>query len=210
MSDDARRGPGRPQTLSSEERCQRILAAALDVFLDGGFEFASMERIAQRCGMSKKTLYQSFTSKEALFAALIQSVEPINAVEVESGGTRSFQDEMIRLLLNMAAWILSPQQVVLTRFVIAETAKTPELAARFRELAVNRGRQCIRGVIDAHPIKAPPGLEDPDDLAIVLFGTAIGNLQLNALVGGDIAEALAPERLARRIRGTVLALFPES
>ncbi|WP_191909018.1 TetR/AcrR family transcriptional regulator [Hypericibacter adhaerens] len=41
------------------------------VFVEQGYGAASMDEIAQDAGMSKKTLYQLFDTKEALFAAVI-------------------------------------------------------------------------------------------------------------------------------------------
>ncbi|MFC6636812.1 helix-turn-helix domain-containing protein [Sulfitobacter sediminilitoris] len=53
------------------ERQNRILDAAIKVFAEAGFPGASMDEIARQAGLSKPTLYQYFTSKEALFEAMM-------------------------------------------------------------------------------------------------------------------------------------------
>ena len=47
-----------------------ILDAAMAAFRDDGYESASMDRIAELAGASKRTVYNHFGSKEALFQAI--------------------------------------------------------------------------------------------------------------------------------------------
>lgn len=53
------------------ESHEKIVAAAFKEFLDYGFREASMRRIASACGMSASGLYKHFSSKEDMFAALV-------------------------------------------------------------------------------------------------------------------------------------------
>src|SRR6266567_3099344 len=62
---------GRPCQIAEPERRQLLLDAAESVFLESGYSSASMDDIARRAGMSKKTLYRLFETKESLFAAVI-------------------------------------------------------------------------------------------------------------------------------------------
>lgn len=66
---------GRPALLEgqTEAKRQQILQGAHAIFMDVGFDVASMEQIAKRAGVSKGTMYNYYANKEALFAALIQS-----------------------------------------------------------------------------------------------------------------------------------------
>ena len=49
-----------------------VLEGATRVFLERGYAAASMNDVAAAATVSKRTLYQYFTSKEALFAAFDQ------------------------------------------------------------------------------------------------------------------------------------------
>jgi AcrR family transcriptional regulator len=51
-----------------------ILLKAKDVFLELGFNGASMDAIAERAGTTKRTLYAHFENKEQLFLAVIDQV----------------------------------------------------------------------------------------------------------------------------------------
>ena len=56
----------------TESKREAILEAASHVFLESGFEGASMAEIAARVGGSKATLYGYFGSKEDLFVEVTQ------------------------------------------------------------------------------------------------------------------------------------------
>ncbi|MDL5368116.1 TetR/AcrR family transcriptional regulator [Xanthomonas sp. NCPPB 2654] len=58
----------------TEAKREAIVEAAAGVFLEAGFEGASMTQIASRAGSSKRTLYGYFPSKEELFVAVAHSV----------------------------------------------------------------------------------------------------------------------------------------
>lgn len=61
--------------LGPAKRRPMILDAAFEVFLERGFEGASMEAIAKRAGVSKPVVYNSFESKTALFGELMAREE---------------------------------------------------------------------------------------------------------------------------------------
>jgi AcrR family transcriptional regulator len=52
----------------------RILDSAAKVFGQYGFRLASMELVAQECGLTRQALYHHFESKEALFRAVVEAV----------------------------------------------------------------------------------------------------------------------------------------
>ncbi|GHU78374.1 fatty acid metabolism regulator protein [Spirochaetia bacterium] len=50
-----------------EKRRREILEKALDVFVDEGFEDATFQKIADRCGITRTTLYIYFKNKKEIF-----------------------------------------------------------------------------------------------------------------------------------------------
>jgi len=58
-------------TVKQQERYQRILDIAGEMFLDKGFSATSMAEICQQVGGSKATVYHYFASKEELFQAFM-------------------------------------------------------------------------------------------------------------------------------------------
>lgn len=60
-----------PMRLTDRKR-EAIVLAAIAEFRDTGFEVTSMDRIAARAEVSKRTVYNHFPSKEELFAEILQ------------------------------------------------------------------------------------------------------------------------------------------
>ncbi|MBN2526087.1 MAG: TetR/AcrR family transcriptional regulator [Deltaproteobacteria bacterium] len=58
---------------TTKKRTQ-ILDAAATVFIEDGYERASMDRIAEMANASKRTVYNHFSSKEELFQAVLERV----------------------------------------------------------------------------------------------------------------------------------------
>ncbi|MBB5577632.1 MULTISPECIES: TetR/AcrR family transcriptional regulator [Rhizobium] len=51
------------------ETLQRITGAALELFVDKGYEFTTLDAIAEAAGISVRTFFYYFTSKEEILAA---------------------------------------------------------------------------------------------------------------------------------------------
>lgn len=64
-----------PKQVDKEERRQAILEAAVDVFVDEGYQFMSVEDIAQRAGVSKGTVYFYFEDKADILYEAFQWFE---------------------------------------------------------------------------------------------------------------------------------------
>lgn len=58
----------------TERKREDIIQAAKDVFRDQGFNATSMDRVAETAGVSKRTLYNHFESKEALFITVSEEL----------------------------------------------------------------------------------------------------------------------------------------
>ena len=55
----------------TSQKRQAILEGATKVFIEKGYEVASMDAIAEVAGVSKRTIYNHFPSKELLFQAIV-------------------------------------------------------------------------------------------------------------------------------------------
>src|SRR5580704_3358750 len=65
------RRPGRPPVRSDEATLQLILDAAMAAFGDDGFAGTGMSAVAQRAGVSTKTLYRLVPTKADLFRQVV-------------------------------------------------------------------------------------------------------------------------------------------
>lgn len=69
--------PGRGGQRRGEELRRHILLVAKDVFLETGYERASMDTVAARAGTSKRSLYAHFDNKDTLFLAVLGFVREL-------------------------------------------------------------------------------------------------------------------------------------
>lgn len=182
--------PGRPPVLEEHERRSRILNAAEAVFAEMGYGDATMEEVARAAGMAKKTIYKHFADKPALFRALVQSHDVVET------WTRPRAD-LRGMLLALASFILSPRQVILTRLVISEARKSPDLAELFY-------RECIdKAARMAGERLGPAGLDaggavDARLMADMILGATLGQLHLQALIL-DVDQDTLRRQLEERV-----------
>ena len=192
---------GRPPSLSEEARKTAILNAAERVFDSMGYGDATMEEIARAAGMAKKSVYKHFPDKGALFGALVDSHDllPIDEVVMSIGDATPVQ-RLRRMLEELGAFILSPRQVALTRLVISEATKTPELSERFYSECVDKTQIYVatelqRGLLTGADHQ--PAI-DPDLLADMFLGLILGSLHLKALMLNQNIDTMRDE-LERRV-----------
>lgn len=69
-----KRGRGRPQQMDAATRRAHIIEAATTLMHSDAFEDISMSAVAREAGMSKRTLYELFDSREALLGAAIEEI----------------------------------------------------------------------------------------------------------------------------------------
>ena len=55
----------------TDRKRDAIVQAAIVEFRDNGFEATSVDKVAARAEVSKRTLYNHFASKDELFAAIL-------------------------------------------------------------------------------------------------------------------------------------------
>ncbi|MGE0666619.1 MAG: TetR/AcrR family transcriptional regulator [Sphingomonadales bacterium] len=65
------RDPNKPRTVKQQERRERILAETRRLIVERGFQNVTMDELAGASGVTKKTLYDIYGSKDALLAACV-------------------------------------------------------------------------------------------------------------------------------------------
>jgi AcrR family transcriptional regulator len=120
---------GRPRREQADAARQRILDAALGVFLARGFAAASMEGIAREAGVAKLTLYRHFESKQALFVEVARraqlSVRERLGTIVDRG--RPLDAVLRDIIGRLYDGYTHPEYLAVLRLVIAEAGRFPEL-----------------------------------------------------------------------------------
>jgi AcrR family transcriptional regulator len=177
---------GRPCQIAEPERRQRVLDAAEGVFFELGYGSASMDDIARRAGMSKKTLYRLFETKESLFAAMVAARRAVLDAMIagnECADDASAEEVLRSYLGKVARFVLAPRQAALYRLVIAESLRTPELAHAFYHEGPCKVRAVLEQWLARQHRAGVLHVTDPERDAGMLCSMVIGELQMRLLVG---------------------------
>jgi AcrR family transcriptional regulator len=130
MKKPLRRG-GRPSHKASALLGDRILEIATELFLDLGYGETSIELVAKRARISKRTVYHRFPDKAALFGAVVRRIvdrlRPPDVAGLFVGG--SLEEILARLAAAILRAALTPQALALHRVILAEGGRFPDLAA---------------------------------------------------------------------------------
>ena len=70
--------------LGPERRRPQVLDAALELFLEHGYEGTSMEAVARAAGVTKPVVYACFAGKDELFRALLDREEERILAEIQA------------------------------------------------------------------------------------------------------------------------------
>ena len=114
----------------TDRKRDAILAAAIAEFRANGFEATSMDRIATRAEVSKRTVYNHFPSKEALFADILMQLWNVSAPERELAYRNDvpLRDQLQELLAAKLRMLNDPHLLDLARVAIAAAIHSPERA----------------------------------------------------------------------------------
>jgi Transcriptional regulator len=117
-------------TLTEKKRVD-ILAAAQEEFKEKGFLGASMDSLAKRAEVSKRTVYNHFPSKEILFHNIVKQLcdSLSQAVNIQYQPSKPLAEQLHIAAMNEIQFLGSECFRDLNRITIAEFIRSPELAS---------------------------------------------------------------------------------
>jgi AcrR family transcriptional regulator len=125
------------------ERPGEILQAAFEEFSRQGYAGTTLDRVAERAGVTKGTIYVYFDNKEQLFIAMVREFtrphleQAAGALEDHTGSTADFLRDQLGIAYDRMVDDRYYREIM--RVLIAEAARFPALADRFyKELQVPR------------------------------------------------------------------------
>lgn len=133
--------PAQPAPLRLTDRKRAaILDAAVAEFRDSGYEATSMDRIAASAGVSKRTVYNHFPSKEALFTRILEEMweRGADGLDLPYRSDRPLRAQLLELVEQKMRLLHDASFVDLARVAIAAGVHSPDLA---RELIARLGNR---------------------------------------------------------------------
>ena len=114
----------------TSQKSQSILDAALRAFREDGYDHASMDRIAELAGASKRTVYNHFESKDALFKAVVERYmgEIAALKDIPYDPDSSLEEQLGRFADAKLGVLSNPAWLGLFRVGLGVMIRDPELA----------------------------------------------------------------------------------
>jgi TetR/AcrR family transcriptional regulator of autoinduction and epiphytic fitness len=118
-----------PLRLTDRKRAA-ILDAAVAEFRQSGYAATSMDRVAASAGVSKRTVYNHFPSKEDLFAQILEQMwqRSLEGLDVAYDKDRSLRAQLLELLEQKLRLLHDENFADLARVAIAAGIHSPDLA----------------------------------------------------------------------------------
>ena len=118
-----------PVRLTDRKR-DAIVQAAIVEFCANGFEATSVDKVAARAEVSKRTLYNHFPSKDELFAAILHVLWESSAAQLDRAFEpgRPVREQLLELLHGKLAMLADESFLALARVAIAAGLHSPERA----------------------------------------------------------------------------------
>jgi AcrR family transcriptional regulator len=191
---------GRPPVGSEAARRQALLDAAEKLFMEQGFGASSMEAIAKAAGISKKTIYCFFETKEELFEAVMKDHidrAPLPAFNEDIPDAASLEQAMVQNLTEAASIRLVPFAMNLFRLTIAEAPRFPEIAQAFYREAPKKHVELLAKWLKSQVDHGLLALDNPEEAALFLSAVMITEplrtaaLGITALPSHEAIEAKA-------------------
>jgi AcrR family transcriptional regulator len=146
-------GPNSLRIVGEEDTSKRrqILDGARKVFMDLGFDGASMGEIARSAGVSKGTLYVYFADKSHLFEAIVEETALEQGEIAFDFDARSDAATTLREFGSAyIAMILRPDGGSAIRTVMAIAERMPEVGRRYYERVLQKTINHLAGHLQVH------------------------------------------------------------
>ena len=153
-------------------RRQAFLKAARAVFLEHGYEAASVNEIVRRAGGSLATLYAQYGNKEGMFLAVAEDQHERFVAEImpQQGTDGLPLPEGLQLIgEQLLAALLTEDNLAFYRIVVGEGRKFPQLLQRYLTQGASHVLGHIAKYMRARAVKDGVSIADADTAAAYFF-----------------------------------------
>ena len=186
------------QRLTREDRYTQLVEVAWQIIRDEGTEALTLGHLAERAGVTKPVVYDHFTRRSGLLAALYREYDQRQNQKMDDviSRTEATPEKLAAVIATayIECVLLQGREMP---SVLAALAGTPELEKIRREYAVDFTDKCrmLFAPFCAHPLR--------DATLWAMLGSAEGLAW--AVVQGAVTEAQAKDELCAVIMGMVRA-----
>jgi TetR/AcrR family transcriptional repressor of mexJK operon len=196
-----KRGPGgRPTRQEAERRHRGLIETAFRLFVEKGWEGASIDEISRQAGVAKGFIYARYPDKAALFVGAIQRLmdHAMGTLQVSEALPHDVEEGLIAFGQRLLDLALKPEVLAFHRLFIAEAPKFPALAKHFIDR--NRILDLVADVLAGYGELGAPVPADARTRAEHFAILVIGIPRTRALLVGREPPAEEQRRLRAAVR----------
>jgi TetR/AcrR family transcriptional regulator, mexJK operon transcriptional repressor len=166
-----------------ERRKMELIDVAERMFLDRGFAETTMQMIAEAAGASKETLYRHFSSKEQLFAGIVdRKARELSGPESALARGGAPETVLFDLGAGLLHMVLKSPSSSLFRILVSETTRTPELGDLFYKRGPGRTLRRLAEYLTEATERGELRCADPSRAARLFIGAVVSHYHLHCLV----------------------------
>ena len=141
-----------------------------------------VEEVAKRAGVAKQTVYARYASKDALFLAVVDSMQGSMLSAVSTTGPLAIRDRLQWIAQQLLELMLNPSMLSLFRITLAVSHRFPTLGRSIYEARVKEARAIIVDMIERAVKDGTLLVDDASVAAEQFFALLRGELQFHCLL----------------------------
>jgi len=175
------RPPGRPRSVAADEA---ILRAALELLAEDGYRALTMERVRERSGVGKATLYRRYGSKEELVRAAIVHLNSDIPLPEDTG---SLAGDFVATAQTVLAGAKRTGALYLMPRLLSEVVDDKDMHALFSAHLVEPRRRVARAIVERAKARGEVRPDVDTNLAVDLL---VGPIIYRVIMAGGELERL--------------------
>ncbi len=159
----------------SARKRQDIVDAAVKLFSEHAYGDVSMDAVAAEAGVSKRTVYSHFTSKEALFAEVMTEycATVRKQAQLALKECTCLEDSLRGYAQTLLTFLYDPGKIAVLRAFICQAEQFPDLGRRFYESGPGETLRQFSAELARWVKSGDLKLSDPERAAAAFFGALL-------------------------------------
>ena len=183
------------------DKAQLIICAAREAFLEKGYDGVSMDKVASRAGVAKQTVYARYASKDALFLAVVESLQGRMLSAVSATAPLPICDRLQEIGRELLELVLDPSTLSLSRIALGASYRFPTLGHSIYGAEINKLHAVLADILEQAAKEGSLSVDDPKVAAEQFLALVRGELHLHCLYDPSFRPARA--KIERQIKAGV-------
>src|SRR3984893_5568505 len=125
-----------------------ISCAARGPCIGKGYDGVSMDEVASRAGVAKQTVYARYASKDALFLAVVESLQGRMLSAVSAAGSLPIRDRLQQIARELLDLVLDPASLSLSRIALGASYRFPTLGHSIYGARINKLHEILASILE--------------------------------------------------------------